>query len=71
MASAEAARRPLAGALEVSEYLGVPVPTLYQWRARGIGPKSARVGRHLRYAWPDVDAYLASLTSDQTIGSAA
>jgi excisionase family DNA binding protein len=34
---------------EVSEYLGVPVPTLYRWRHQGTGPKAFRVGRHLRY----------------------
>jgi hypothetical protein len=33
---------------DVSVFLGVPVPTLYQWRHRGVGPKSRRVGRHLR-----------------------
>ena len=35
-----------------------PVPTLYQWRHKGIGPKSRRVGRHLRYKPEDVLAWL-------------
>ncbi|NRQ39671.1 helix-turn-helix domain-containing protein [Nonomuraea sp. NN258] len=39
---------------DVSTFLGVPVATLYQWRHRGIGPKAARVGRHLRYLEEDV-----------------
>jgi excisionase family DNA binding protein len=43
---------------EVSSFLGVPVPTLYQWRHKGIGPKSRRVGRHLRYKPEDVLAWL-------------
>jgi excisionase family DNA binding protein len=34
---------------EVAHLLGVPVDTLYQWRYRGTGPPSFRVGRHLRY----------------------
>ena len=34
---------------EVSEFLGVPVQTLYRWRYQGTGPKAFRVGRHLRY----------------------
>lgn len=34
---------------EVSEYLGVPVATLYRWRHLGTGPQAFRVGRHLRY----------------------
>ena len=39
---------------EVSAFLRIPVHTLYQWRSRGIGPKAARVGRHLRYLPDDV-----------------
>ncbi len=42
---------------EVSEFHRVPVPTLYQWRHKGIGPKSRRVGRHLRYKPDDVRAW--------------
>lgn len=43
---------------EVSAFLGgVPVATLYQWRHKGIGPKSHRVGRHLRYKPEDVRSW--------------
>lgn len=42
---------------DVSAFLGVPVPTLYQWRHKGIGPKGRRVGRHLRYKPDDVRAW--------------
>jgi len=41
--------QPLWSVERASEYLGVPVATLYGWRHRGIGPKAYRVGRHLRY----------------------
>jgi excisionase family DNA binding protein len=34
---------------QVSEFLSVPVGTLYQWRHKGLGPPAYRVGRHLRY----------------------
>jgi hypothetical protein len=34
---------------QVSQFLNVPVGTLYQWRYKGVGPKAFRVGRHLRY----------------------
>lgn len=34
---------------QASEYLGIPVATLYTWRSRGQGPTSVRVGRRLRY----------------------
>lgn len=52
-------RQSLASADEVSQYLGVPVATLYTWRSRRQGPKATRVGRWLRYRWADVDAWLA------------
>jgi excisionase family DNA binding protein len=42
---------------DVSVFLGVPVATLYQWRHKGIGPKSRRVGRHVRYNPEDVRAW--------------
>lgn len=51
-------RRPLATPEEVSTYLGVPVPTLHQWRYKGTGPKASKVGRHLRYRWADVERWL-------------
>ncbi|WP_330338458.1 helix-turn-helix transcriptional regulator [Streptomyces sp. NBC_00557] len=58
-ASADIARRgPLATPAEVAAYLGVPVKTLYQWKYRGIGPKVHKVGRHLRYRWSEVDAWV-------------
>ncbi|MBA2560713.1 MAG: helix-turn-helix domain-containing protein [Propionibacteriales bacterium] len=34
---------------QVSQFLSVPVGTLYQWRHKGVGPPAYRVGRHLRY----------------------
>ncbi|MGV8847521.1 hypothetical protein [Tessaracoccus sp.] len=27
----------------MSEYLGVPVSTIYDWRSRGVGPRAYRV----------------------------
>jgi excisionase family DNA binding protein len=42
---------------EVSYFLGVPIATLYQWRHKGIGPKSRRIGRHVRYKSDDVRAW--------------
>ncbi len=43
---------------DVSEFLGIPVGTLYQWRHRGQGPRARKVGRHLRYDPADVQAWL-------------
>lgn len=43
---------------EVALRLDVPKTTLYKWRYKGIGPRSHRVGKHLRYRWSDVLAWL-------------
>lgn len=51
---------------EVADYLSVPVSTLYQWRHRGIGPRAARVGRHLRYKRTDVDRWVEQHMSDSS-----
>ena len=51
-------REPLVGGRDVSEYLGVPETTLYQWRHKGIGPRGYRVGRHTKYRLSEVDAWL-------------
>src|SRR6187397_1079837 len=34
---------------DVSDYLGVPVHTIYAWRSAGTGPPGRRVGKRLRY----------------------
>jgi excisionase family DNA binding protein len=52
--------RRLATPSEVASYLQVPVKTLYTWRYKRVGPRAHRVGRHLRYRWEDVEAWLAS-----------
>ena len=44
---------------DVSEYLRIPVGTLYQWRYRRCGPRAFKVGRHLRYDPADVRAWLS------------
>ena len=38
----------------VARSLDVPKVTLYGWRYRGKGPRSHRVGKHIRYRWSDV-----------------
>lgn len=43
---------------ELAGYLGVPTKTLYAWRYRREGPRGFRVGRHLRYRWRDVQAWI-------------
>lgn len=63
-----AERRPLADVKEVAAYLGVPVKTIYTWQYRGTGPRFAKVGKHLKARWSDVEAWL---DSQSTGGGAA
>jgi hypothetical protein len=46
------------GPKQLSEYIDVPVATLYQWHHLGKGPRAIRVGRHLRYRLRDVESWL-------------
>ena len=50
---------PLLSIEELSEYLRVPVRTLYDWRLAGKGPCAVHVGRQLRYFVSDVHDWLA------------
>ncbi len=45
---------------QLAEYLGVPTPTIYAWRQRGLGPRACRVGKHLRWRPDDVERWLDS-----------
>jgi len=45
---------------DLAGYLGVPVSTVYKWRATGEGPRGFRVGRYVRYREADVQAWLAA-----------
>jgi predicted DNA-binding transcriptional regulator AlpA len=37
------------GTKDTADYLGVPVNTLYQWRAKGYGPPAHRIGKYIKY----------------------
>jgi DNA-binding transcriptional MerR regulator len=52
---------PLWTVRDVSDYLWVPVQTLYAWRVQGYGPPARRMGKHLRYRPEDVIAWLDQL----------
>jgi len=43
---------------QVAEILHVPVATLRYWRHRGTGPRSFRIGRHVRYRPEDVEEWI-------------
>ena len=40
---------PLLTVQELSDYLGIPVATLYDWRVDHRGPKAVKLGHALRY----------------------
>jgi len=49
---------PLMSIEELSEYLHVPVRTLYDWRLAGRGPCAVHIGRQIRYFASDVHEWL-------------
>jgi excisionase family DNA binding protein len=51
---------------DVSDYLGVPVATLYQWRTTGYGPAARRVGKYLRYKPEDVETWFDAITTTKS-----
>jgi excisionase family DNA binding protein len=55
-----AALEPLLSVEELSEYLHIPVKTLYDWRLSGRGPRAVHVGRQLRYFVTDVHNWLTT-----------
>jgi excisionase family DNA binding protein len=58
MITATAAPVPLMTPDQAAGYLGVPVLTLTAWRAKRIGPRFYRVGRHVRYRLADLEVWL-------------
>lgn len=49
---------PLLDIAELADYLGVPLSTVYDWRARGLGPRAYRFGKRLKFALSDVQAWM-------------
>lgn len=43
---------------DLAAELQVPVKTLYAWRYQSTGPRSIKVGRHIRYRRSDVETWL-------------
>jgi excisionase family DNA binding protein len=43
---------------EVANLLRVPPATVRYWRHQGTGPRSFRIGRHVRYQRSDVETWL-------------
>ena len=49
---------------EVADLLRVPVATLRYWRHRDTGPRSFRIGRHVRYRPEDVEQWIQRQLDD-------
>lgn len=49
-------------ARQFCEHIGIQPITASKWRARGCGPAFCRIGRTIRYAKADVDAFVARNT---------
>lgn len=43
---------------ELAERLRVPLSTVYSWNYKGTGPPFVPCGKHIRYRWSDVEAWL-------------
>ncbi len=50
---------------EVSERLGVPLSTLYQWRYRRVGLRGIKIGRHVRIRESELERFLDACTDQQ------
>ena len=49
---------------DVSNFLGIPVGTLYQWRSKGYGPAGRRMGKYVRYRPDDVISWVDQLDEE-------
>ncbi|MHD0306044.1 helix-turn-helix transcriptional regulator [Rhodococcus qingshengii] len=43
---------------QAADYVGQAKQTLYQWRGRGVGPQSYKLGSRIYYDLADLDAYV-------------
>lgn len=66
LTAATAGYDPLLTIEEVSQWLGIPRGTLYQWRTRKQGPRAIKVGGALRYRRAEVELYLDQHTDPRT-----
>jgi predicted DNA-binding transcriptional regulator AlpA len=50
----------LIGTADAAEILGLTPETLRYWRYMNQGPRSFRIGRHVKYRREDIDSWLES-----------
>lgn len=56
---------PLLTVDQVSDWLGVPKGTLYQWRSRRRGPRAIKIGNGIRYRRSEIENYLDYHTDER------
>ena len=49
---------PLLSIAELAGYLGVPIATIYDWRVDHKGPRGIHIGRSVKFAVSDVQAWV-------------
>ena len=49
---------------DVAAYLGVPLKTVYEWRAKSYGPPFSKIGKHLRARRSAVDSWVDAQQGD-------
>jgi len=60
-------RQGLLSPEQLADYLGVPLATVYKWRATGSGPRGYRVGRHVRFNPTEVARWLETQGDPQRV----
>jgi excisionase family DNA binding protein len=45
---------------QLATEIQMPLPTVYGWRSKGIGPRGYKIGRHVRYRRQDVEEWLTT-----------
>lgn len=63
--NAEVSSERLLTPQDLADYLDVPLKTVYNWRHHDTGPQGLRVGRHLRFRWCDVQAWVADRIAEE------
>jgi predicted DNA-binding transcriptional regulator AlpA len=71
-ATSTAVRDELIDSAALSEWLDVPLKTIYFWRSQSprCGPRAISIGRSLRFRRSDVEAWLEARSDDLPAGAA-
>lgn len=65
--SSEVEADPLWTFRDVSQHLGVPVPSLRRWRMEGRGPQGILMGKHVRFRRSTVLQWVEDQEREQAV----